>query len=183
MNPFEKRNEHFDRLFSTKDLFWLGQNTNHIPMHPKVRQALLDSIESEEWHAYAPPFGFTALLRGIIDDLGLPSDSTAALVTDGAVTALATVCRAYCGRGTNFLTTDPGWKWPCLFARQAGAEVREIPIYDPDTDYRLTPQQLADTVDAQTGIVYLVDPNNPLGICYTRDELRPSLTSPAGLAR
>jgi aspartate/methionine/tyrosine aminotransferase len=62
VSTFEQRNVHFDRLFATKNLFWLGQNTNHLPMHPRVRQALLDSIESEEFHAYAPPGGFIALI-------------------------------------------------------------------------------------------------------------------------
>ncbi len=93
-------------------------------------------------------------------------------MTDGAVAALATVCRAYCEPRTNFVTTDPGWKWPMQFARQAGAEVREIPIYDPAAGYRLTPQQLSETVDRNTRIVYLVDPNNPLGVCYTREEIK-----------
>jgi histidinol-phosphate aminotransferase len=172
MSGFEQRNAHFDRLFATKNLFWLGQNTNHLPMHPAVRKALIDSIDSEEFHAYAPPGGFTALTRAIIDDLKLPQDSTAALVTDGAVAALATVCRALCKPGTNFVTTDPGWKWPMQFARQAGAEVREIPIYDPAAGYRLTSKQLAETVDNNTRIIYLVDPNNPLGICYTRQEIK-----------
>jgi aspartate/methionine/tyrosine aminotransferase len=172
MSGFEQRNEHFDRLFSTNGLFWLGQNTNHIPMHHEVRRALLDSIQSEEWHAYAPPLGFTALQRAIIADLGLPAETTSALVTDGAVAALATVCRAYCEPGTNFVTTDPGWKWPLLFARQAGAEVREIPIYNAATKYKLTAQQLASQVDAQTRIIYLVDPNNPLGICYSAGEIK-----------
>jgi aspartate/methionine/tyrosine aminotransferase len=96
MSSFEQRNAHFDRLFATRNLFWLGQNTNHLPMHPRVRQAMIDSIEAEEFHAYAPPGGFTDLSRGIVADLGLPQDATAALVTDGAVAALATVCRAYC---------------------------------------------------------------------------------------
>jgi aspartate/methionine/tyrosine aminotransferase len=172
MSSFEQRNEHFDRLFSTKNLFWLGQNTNHIPMHPKVHQALLDSIESEEWHAYAPPLGFSGLLRNIVEDLGLPPNTTLALVTDGAVAALGTVCRAFCEPGTNFITTDPGWKWPLIFARQAGCEVREIPIYDPATNYRLTAQQLAAEIDEKTRIIYLVDPNNPLGICYTDEEIK-----------
>jgi histidinol-phosphate aminotransferase len=172
MSEFEHRNEHFDRLFSTKNLFWLGQNTNHLPMHPKVRQALLDSIESEEWHAYAPPLGFAALLSSIVEDLGLPPTTTSALVTDGAVAALGTVCRAFCEPGTNFVTTDPGWKWPLIFARQAGSEVREIPIYDSATNYKLTPQQLAAAINAKTRIIYLVDPNNPLGICYTYDEIK-----------
>ena len=172
MSSFEQRNAHFDRLFATKNLFWLGQNTNHLPMHPLVRQAMIDSIEAEEFHAYAPPGGFAALARDIVADLGLPQDATAALVTDGAVAALATVCRAYCEPQTNFVTTDPGWKWPMQFARQAGAEVREIPIYDPAAGYRLTVEQLRANVDRDTRIVYLVDPNNPLGICYTRAELR-----------
>src|SRR5262249_56661574 len=65
-----------------------------------------------------------------------------------------------------------GWKWPMQFARQAGAEVREIPIYDPAAGYRLTVEQLRANVDRDTRIVYLVDPNNPLGVCYTRAELR-----------
>jgi histidinol-phosphate aminotransferase len=171
MSSFADRNAHFDRLFATPGLFWLGQNTNHLPMHPAVRKALIESIDAEEFHAYAPPGGFTALIDGIVSDLGLPADTTTALVTDGAVAALATACRALCAPGTNFVTTDPGWKWPMQFARQAGAEVREIPIYDPAAGYRLTPDQLRKTVDTSTSIVYLVDPNNPLGVCYTRDEI------------
>ena len=47
MSSFEQRNAHFDRLFATKNLFWLGQNTNHLPMHPLVRQAMIDSIEGD----------------------------------------------------------------------------------------------------------------------------------------
>ena len=171
MSSFEARNSHFDRLFATQNLYWLGQNTNHLPMHPAIRQALMASIESEEFHAYAPPGGFESLRHAIVEDLGLQADAMAALVTDGAVAALATVCRAYCGPGTNFVTTDPGWKWPMQFARQAGAEVREIPIYDPDAGYRLTAHKLAENVDRDTRIIYLVDPNNPLGIRYTRDEM------------
>ena len=172
MSAFEQRNAHFDRLFATKNLFWLGQNTNHLPMHPRVRQALLDSIESEEFHAYAPPGGFLALIDGIVGDLNLPKDTTSALVTDGAVAALATVCHTLCEPGTNFVTTDPGWKWPLQFARDRGAEIREIPIFGPEYNYRLSAKQLADTVDAKTRIIYVVDPNNPLGICYKPDEIR-----------
>jgi histidinol-phosphate aminotransferase len=172
MSGFERRNAHFDRLFSTPNLFWLGQNTNHLPMHPRVRQALQDSINSEEFHAYAPPGGFVDLIDGIVSDLGLPGQTTSALVTDGAVAALATVCHALCETGTNFVTTDPGWKWPLQFARDRGAEVREIPIYGPEYNFRLSVDQLSAAVDENTRIIYLVDPNNPLGICYTAEEIK-----------
>ena len=170
MREFQDKNLYFDRLFHAPDLKWLGQNTNHTPMHPAVRAAMVAAIDDESFHAYAPPAGFEELRAGIVEDLGIAEAE--ALVTEGAVNALFLVCRAFCRSGSNFVTTDPGWKWPMQFARQAGAEVREIPIYDALNHYKLTSEQLASTVDSNTSIVYLVDPNNPLGVCYSADELR-----------
>src|SRR3981189_2030173 len=163
------RNRYFDELSATPGLYWLGQNTNHIESHPAVREAMLRSIEAGEFNAYAPPLGFEALRSGIVTDLGPPGAE--ALVTEGGVNALAMICRARCKPGTTLVTTDPTWKWPCLFARQQGAEVVEIPIYDPACNYRLTAEALRAHVDERTAIIYLVDPNNPLGIRYTSEEI------------
>jgi histidinol-phosphate aminotransferase len=49
--------------------------------------------------------------------------------------------------------------------------VVEIPIYDPACNYRLTAEALRAHVDERTAIIYLVDPNNPLGIRYTSEEI------------
>ena len=167
--PFEARNRHFDRLFNTPGLMWLGQNTNHFHPHPDVVQAMLDSIRNEEYHAYAPPAGFEELRALILEDLGLRDQSV--LVTDGAVEALYNVCHTLCGPGDEFVTTDPGWKWPIDFARAAGARTIEIPIYEPEHGYRLTVAQLEAAVTSKTRLVYLVDPNNPLGVCYSATEI------------
>jgi histidinol-phosphate aminotransferase len=169
MSDFGERNRYFDELASTPGLCWLGQNTNHLPAHPAVKEAMVRSIEEGEFNAYAPPLGFEALRSGITRDLGTPDAE--ALVTEGGVSALAMICRARCRPGTTFVTTDPTWKWPCLFARQQGAEVVEIPIYDAACGYRLTPQALEAAVDERTTVIYLVDPNNPLGIRYSREEI------------
>ncbi|HEV7455859.1 MAG TPA: pyridoxal phosphate-dependent aminotransferase [Roseococcus sp.] len=163
------RNRYFDELSATPGLAWMGQNTNHIPAHPAVLAAMHAAVDALEFNAYAPPLGFEALRAAILADLGV--SGAEALVTEGGVNALALVCRARCRPGTTFVTTDPTWKWPCLFARQAGAEVVEIPIYDPACHYRLTPAALRAAVDDRTALIYIVDPNNPLGICYTRDEI------------
>jgi histidinol-phosphate aminotransferase len=163
------RNRYFDALSATPGLYWLGQNTNHIESHPAVREAMMRSIAAGEFNAYAPPLGFEALRAAIVADLG--TTGAEALVTEGGVNALAMICRARCKPGTMLVTTDPTWKWPCLFARQQGAEVIEIPIYDPACGYRLTADALKAHVDERTAIVYLVDPNNPLGIRYTREEV------------
>jgi histidinol-phosphate aminotransferase len=169
MSDFEIRNRHFDRLFEQRDLMWMGQNTNHIPMHPKVRAALHAAVDDESFHAYAPPAGMEALREGIVADLGLTGFS--ALVSDGAVAALATACRALCKPGRRFVTTDPSWKWPLGFARQAGMEVVEIPIFGAEHGWRLSPERLAEAVDGRTDVIYLVDPNNPLGTCCTEEEI------------
>jgi histidinol-phosphate/aromatic aminotransferase/cobyric acid decarboxylase-like protein len=163
------RNRYFDELSAMPGLYWLGQNTNHIESHPAVREAMLRSIETDEFNAYAPPLGFEALRHAIVADLGTPGAE--ALVTEGGVNALAIICRARCKPGTTFVTTDPTWRWPCLFARQQGAEVIEIPIYDPACKYRLTAEALRTHVDERTAVIYLVDPNDPLGIRYTREEI------------
>jgi histidinol-phosphate aminotransferase len=163
------RNRYFDELAATPGLHWLGQNTNHIESHPAVREAMIRAIDAGEFNAYAPPLGFEALRSAIVADLG--AQGAEALVTEGGVNALAMICRARCKPGTTLVTTDPTWKWPCLFARQAGAEVIEIPIYDAACNYRLTAEALRAHVDERTAIIYLVDPNNPLGIRYTREEI------------
>ncbi|CAH1654169.1 MULTISPECIES: pyridoxal phosphate-dependent aminotransferase [unclassified Chelatococcus] len=169
MTNARTRNRYFDELFSTPDLAWMGQNTNHVPAHPAVVEAMIRSVEAGEFNAYAPPMGFEALRSAIVTDLGTPSGE--ALVTEGGVNALAMICKARAKPGTTLVTTDPTWKWPCLFAEQAGAEVVQIPIYTPETDFKLTPEALRASVDERCAIIYLVDPNNPLGVRYERSEI------------
>lgn len=169
MSRLEEKNRYFDGLFGNPSLMWLGQNTNHFPTHPAVLAAMRASIDSGEFHAYAPPAGIEELRTLIRDDLGLPGMSV--LVTDGGVEGLYNACRTLAQPGTRFVTTDPGWKWPMEFARASGAEIVELPIYDAAQGYRLTPAQLDAAVDERTRLIYLVDPNNPLGIVYTADEI------------
>ncbi len=72
MSDLLARNRYFDGLASTPGLMWMGQNTNHIPAHPAVREAMVASIEAGEYNAYAPPLGFEALRAAIVADLGVP---------------------------------------------------------------------------------------------------------------
>lgn len=171
MRDFERRNRYFDRLVNDHGLMWLGQNTNHFKAHPAVIDALMTSIRSEEFHAYAPPAGLEELRALILDDLGLDSARAAVWITDGAIEALYIACRALSAPGSRFVTTDPGWKWPMAFAGMSGAITCEIPIYIRENGFKLTVEQLAAAVDDTTRLVYLVDPNNPLGTCHTPDEI------------
>jgi len=166
----ETRNQYFDKLFTNPELMWLGQNTNHFPLHPAVRQAMHAAIDDESFHAYAPPLGMEELRSAIVADLGVVGQS--AVVTDGAVSALALACRAFCAAGKGFVTTDPGWKWPLQFAAKAGSVITEIPIYGPEYGFKLSADALVAATDEQTTVIYLVDPNNPLGTNHSEDEIR-----------
>ena len=169
MRAFEVRNAHFDRLVNTPGLRWMGQNTNHAKSHPAVIEAMERCIREEEFHIYAPPAGLEELRQGIVADLGLPDH--AALVSDGAVASLYHVCHTLLKPGDEFITTDPTWNWPMAFARSVGAEVKQIPIYGAEHGYRLAPERLAAAITPRTRVVYLVDPNNPLGTACTRAEI------------
>jgi aspartate/methionine/tyrosine aminotransferase len=169
MKRFEIRNRHFDKLVNTPGLKWLGQNTNHASPHPSVLEAMHKSIRDEEFHIYAPPAGFEELRAGIVDDLGLTGQS--ALVSDGAVASLYHICHTFLEEGDEFITTDPTWNWPMAFARSKGATVKQIAVYGEQHGYRLAPQRLAEAITPKTKMIYLVDPNNPLGTVATRQEI------------
>lgn len=169
MRQNDVRNRHFDRLVNDRNLRWLGQNTNHHPAHPAVRAAMIECLESEDWHAYAPPLGLEALRARIVEDLGLPGMS--AMVTDGAVSGLHHVCRTLCRPGDRFVTTDPTWAWPMAFAKAAGAKVTQLPIYGEEYGWRLDPARLAAAVDERVRMIYIVDPNNPLGRALSAEDI------------
>lgn len=169
MREFEAKNAYFDRLSSNPRLRWMGQNTNHFPLPEAVRQAMTDAIASDAIRSYAPPLGIEALRSGIAEDLGVTDLSV--MVTDGAIEGLYHACRTLIGPNDEFVCTDPGWKWPVQFAAASGARIVEIPIYDAKQDYKLTPEQLRSAVNERTRLIYLVDPNNPLGICYSAAEI------------
>ncbi len=171
--PYEVRNAHFDRLVNRPGLRWMGQNTNHLPPHPQVLEAMERCIRDREFQIYAPPAGFEQLRSGIVADLGLSDveGGQAALVSDGAVASLYHVCHTLLRPGDEFLTTDPTWNWPMSFARAVGATVVQIPIYGPEYNYRLSPERLQESLTPKTRVVYVVDPNNPLGTALTATEV------------
>ncbi len=169
MKDFEIRNQHFNKMVNMPDLRWLGQNTNHFTTHPFVREAMIKSIVDEEYHIYAPPVGLEELRDLVAKELGL--EQMPVLITDGAVAGLYHVCHTLLVAGDEFVTTDPSWTWPMAFSRSVGASVSQLPIYGPEHGYRLDPQRLRKVVSNKTKIIYLVDPNNPLGSCCSEEEI------------
>ena len=169
MKDYNKRNLYFDNLHNQKDLKWLGQNTNHINSHDYVISEMIQSIKSQEFHYYAPPLGLEELRTLVLNRLGLKN--LVSLITDGAVSALYHICKELCSSTEQLITTDPTWAWPIHFAQSTGAEVIQIPIFGKEYNYTLDPDRLKEYISKNTKLLYLVDPNNPLGTCFSKEQI------------
>ena len=170
MEPYQRRNRHFEELAARRGLIRMGQNTNHLPAHPEVKRAMIAAIEDEDFQAYAPPSGLEELRRLILADFAV--DDADILITDGAVAGLYHACRHVLRPGGRMITTDPGWPWPEAFSRISGAEVTTLPVYRAEQGYKLSPGQLGEAVaEGGAALIYLIDPLNPLGVGYSADEI------------
>jgi len=169
MKNFNQRNLFFDNLHNQKDFKWLGQNTNHYNSHDYVISEMIKSIKSQEFHHYAPPLGLEELRTLVLNRLGLKN--LVSLITDGAVSGLYHICKELCSSNEQLITTDPTWAWPIHFAQSTGAEVIQIPIFGKQYNYTLDPNRLKEYINRKTKLLYLVDPNNPLGTCFSKKEI------------
>lgn len=158
----------FEALLRRPGLVWMGQNTTHLEPPPEVVTALLDSTRQREFQFYAPALGFTELRELIVADLGLTGST--AMITDGAVGGLHHVCTALAPGLSRLITTDPGWPWPARFAELEGVPVTAVEVYSAETGYKLDAAALAKVIEP-AALVYLIDPLNPLGSSYDRNEL------------
>jgi len=165
----------FEALLAREGLAWMGQNTTHLEPPAEVVAALHDSTDRREFQLYAPALGFERLRELILDDLGLAGagldgKGAVAMITDGAVGGLHHVCTALAAGLSRLITTDPGWPWPARFVGLSGVPVTMVPVYAREHGYRLRAQQLAEVIERRS-LIYLIDPLNPLGSSYGREEL------------
>jgi len=157
----------FEELLANDRLVWMGQNTTHLEPPAAVVEAIERCVAAREFQLYAPPPGFARLRELIVEDIGLPGAD--AWVTDGAVAALHRICAVLAPEASRLITSDPGWPWPGRFVGETGMPVVALPIYEAPSR-RLTAEQIAAVIEPRS-IIYLIDPLNPLGSLYPRDEL------------
>jgi len=158
----------FEALLRRPDLAWMGQNTTHLEPPAEVVAALLDSTRRREFQFYAPALGFEELRELIVADLGLAGCE--AMITDGAVGGLHHICTALAPGLSRLITTDPGWPWPGRFVQLEGVPVTAVEVYSAEAGYKLGAAELARVIEPGA-LLYLIDPLNPLGSSYRRDEL------------
>ena len=160
----------WEELAQNRSVVHMGHNCNQLPLDPSIHAAMVAAIESDEYRNYTPPYGFDELRSLIKKDVGVPDADV--LVTQGATEAIFQAMSTVLQPGDQMIVSDPAWPHIATFARQLGAEVIEIPIYDAAVGYKLDAERVGAHMTRRTKLVAVIDPLNPLGSYYTEDEIR-----------
>jgi len=159
---FEFAHEHREKVA------WMSQNTNTLPMHPAVLEAIRGSVEAREFNLYPFRRGIFGLPEAILEDLRV--DGTDVLLTNGGIEGEYIATRALLRPGDEVLSTDPSFLPIHEQIGMSGARAKEVDIYrDP---WVLTPERAVEGLTPATKMLLLIDPNNPLGSGYARAQVK-----------
>ncbi len=150
------------------EIAWLSQNTNHLVPPEVVRGALEQAVRDRLYEGYPLGSGDPELLDLIARDFGLAGGQP--FLTSGGTESLYMIMRALLGPGDEVVASDPSYLIIHKFVELAGARTNNLDIYAPP--YRLTSDRVREAVGAKTKMILLIDPLNPLGSGYPREEVR-----------
>ncbi len=150
------------------EIAWLSQNTNHLVPPEIVRGALDEAIRERRYEGYPPASGDPELIDLVTADLGLAG--TRPFLTGGGTESLYMIARALLAPGDEVIASDPSYLIIHRFVELAGARTANLDIYAPP--FRLTAERIQEAIGPRTTMVLLIDPLNPLGSGYSREEVR-----------
>ena len=139
-----------------------------------IKNAAINAV-NDNWNSYSPVDGYLDLKAAICNkfkrDNGISYESSQIVVSTGAKQSIANVCMVLLNPGDEVLLPAPYWVSYSAIATLAEAESKIIPT-SIDTDFKITPEQLENSINSKTKLVMFNSPNNPSGTIYTENELR-----------
>jgi aspartate aminotransferase len=151
-----------------REIVWMSQNTNTIPLPPKIKDAILRSVEEAEYNLYGFKRGLFGLPEAVKADLGV--DAQDIVLTNGGIEGEYMATRALLRPGDEVISTDPSFLPIHDQIAMAGAKAVEVDIYRKDG--KLHADWANEALTPRTKMLLLIDPNNPMGSGYTRSEVK-----------
>ena len=130
-----------------------------------------DSKPLLEMPLYYPEVNGTGLLRERIAALYSNASAENILVTVGAAQANWMVCSTLLEQGDEVIVVSPGYRQVWGLAKNLGCEVKEAQLYSGN-NWRLDLDVLESLVTAKTKLISIVNPNNPTGSIFSREEMQ-----------
>lgn len=149
-----------------------GEPDFNTPQH--IIDAALDSMK--EGHTkYTPSGGLPALKDEIIKkldkDQGLSYTQKEIIVTSGAKHALYTLFQVILDEGDEVIIPAPYWVSYPEQVKLAGGVPAFVETLE-ENHFKMTPQQLINSITEKTKAVIINSPSNPTGMIYEKEELQ-----------
>lgn len=148
------------RDFAPRALVELGANENPYGPSPRVRRALLDSLDGV--HRYPDPRGGD-LRRALAAHHGV--DPAQIVLGNGSHELLMQLAQVFAGPGVEVVVPRYGFAVFAIAAKVVGATVRVAPALPEDDAMPLGHDldALRAAITTSTRLLYLANPNNPTG--------------------
>ena len=139
-----------------------------------IKDAAIQAVK-DNYNSYSPVDGYADLKNSICEkfkrDNGLNYKPSQVVVSTGAKQSIANLCLVLLNPGDEVILPAPYWVSYSAIVNLAQAKSIIIPS-SIDTDFKITPEQLESSINANTKLVMFNSPNNPSGTVYTEDEYR-----------
>ena len=152
--------------------FGAGEPDFDTPQHIKdaAAQALADGFTK-----YTPSSGIPELRQAVADkfqkDYGVAYEPSQVIVNCGGKHSCFNVIYATCEAGDEVIIPAPYWLSYPEMAKLAGAKPVILETTDA-TEFKVSPEQLRESITPNTKLFILNSPSNPTGSVYTADEIK-----------
>ncbi|MCC5933014.1 MAG: pyridoxal phosphate-dependent aminotransferase [Balneolales bacterium] len=156
-----------------KSVISLSQGEPDFKTPAHICEAAKRAID-EGHHGYTINAGTTGLREAIVEKLkrenNLEYTAAEVVVSNGAKQSVGFSLLAVVDEGDEVLIPAPYWvSYPEMTKLAGGVPVIVRTAFE--NDYKLTPEQLRDSLSEKTKVLILCSPSNPTGSCYTAGEL------------
>ncbi|HXL58774.1 MAG TPA: pyridoxal phosphate-dependent aminotransferase, partial [Chitinophagaceae bacterium] len=149
----------------------LGEPDFNTPEH--IKEAAIKAI-NDNWSHYTPVAGYLDLREAVCTKLkrdnNLDYKPENIVVSTGAKQSLANTIFALVDDDDEVIIPTPYWVTYSELVKMARGKVVEIRTH-ADASFKISPQQLEDTITDKTKVFLFSSPCNPSGAVYSKEEL------------
>jgi len=157
-----------------KDVIGLGVGEPDFNTPDYIIEAAYEAMKSGKTR-YTPSSGVLELKEAIVKkfkrDQQLDYKPSEIIVTTGAKHALYTAFEAILEQDDEVIIPAPYWVSYTEQVKLAGGKPVIVKTLE-ENQFKLTPQQLEDSITDRTQAIILNSPSNPTGMMYTKEELQ-----------
>ena len=156
-----------------KDIIGLSLGEPDFNIPDFIKDAAKEAID-QNYSSYSPVDGYADLKQAIANkfkrDNGLTYGLNQIVVSTGAKQSLANIAMIMLNAGDEVILPAPYWVSYSDIVKLAGGVPVEVPT-SIDTDFKMTPDQLAKAITPKTKMMWFSSPCNPSGSVYNKEEL------------